>query len=138
MNPHLAYRQQQLCGWTRIDMLLALYDRAIERLERARTALQQNDAAGTESLLVDAQFLVAGLVSGVNLDYGDLPVNFLRLYEFALHQIRLGTAASVGEALRVLGTLREGVQEIRAEAAQMERDGAIPTLEGSLALQTTA
>lgn len=138
MNPHLAYQQQRLFGWTRIDMLLALYERAIDRLERARTALEHRDATAAGTLLVDAQVLLYGLVSGVNVEYGELPENFLRLYEFVLQNIRLGGVEKLAEAVQILNTLRTGLQEIRAEAVQLERAGEIPPLEATLAVQATA
>ena len=41
MNPYLAYKNSQNPAWTRIEMLLALYDGAIERLETAVAALRK-------------------------------------------------------------------------------------------------
>ena len=41
MNPYLLYKQQkEAVAWTRIDMLLALYDGAIERLQAIVEALR--------------------------------------------------------------------------------------------------
>jgi flagellar protein FliS len=138
MNPHLAYKQQRSFGWARIDMLLALYERALERLDQARTALAQADVTTAGPFLVDAQLLVSGLVSGVNLDYGDLPLNFLRLYEFVLHNLRAATVEKVEDAMRILNALREGLRAIRAEAVQLERKGEIPPLEATLVVEATA
>ena len=45
MNPLHAYQERQTLGLTRIDMLLALIDGAIERLENAVAALARKEHA---------------------------------------------------------------------------------------------
>ena len=95
MNPYRAYQQQTSSHPTRIDMLLALYDATISRLEGGRLALEQQDQATAKALLARAQVLVGGLAAGVDIGQGEIPLNFLRLYEFALYSIRLGTVEGI-------------------------------------------
>ena len=72
MTPHRAFGQQQgTAGWTRIDMLLALYDGLIDRLERAAAALGADDASAAGPLLMRAPTTVMELVAGVNTEAGD-------------------------------------------------------------------
>ncbi len=59
----------------------------------------------------------------------------MRLYEFVFHSLTVGRVKDLEGALKVLNTLRDGLQEIRPQAAQMERDGQIPSLEGGPRVQ---
>lgn len=138
MNPLSVYEQQQNVGWTRIDMLLSLYDAVVDRLEQAVTALRNNDPEAARPHLVRAQLIVNDLAAGVDLSYGEIPLNCLRLYEFALHSLGVGTLEKVEGTLTVLRNLREGFQGIRDEAVQMERNGQIPPIDTVRTVQTTA
>ena len=54
--------------------------------------------------------------------------NLVRLYEYVANAIAQADAGLLNSAIRVLGTLRDGFRGIRAEAAQLERAGAIPPI----------
>jgi flagellin-specific chaperone FliS len=125
------YQKQQASGWTRIDLLLALYDGAIERLDRALVALRQGDKLSAIPLLARVQTIVLELAAGTNPETGDpSSANLMRLYEFFATSLA-GTELGVLESVRrSFHTLREGFQEIRDEAIQLERSGAIPSLDG--------
>jgi flagellin-specific chaperone FliS len=137
MNPYETYRHQRASGWTRIDMLLALYDGAVSRLEEAGDALSKDDAAAAAPALLRAQRIVVELLAGIDLRYGDVPQNLQRLYAFVLVSIGVGTASEVAGALEVLRTLREGLIEVRAEAVALERSGAIPSADSGRTLHAT-
>ena len=138
MNPYRAYQQQTGFGMSRIDMLLALYDGALERLGQACYLLGKGELREAQPLLARVQVLVGGLASGVDASGGTIPQNLLRLYEFVVHCCQAGNLDKVEAALRVMRTLQEGMQAIRPEAMQLERDGQIPALDTSPALQATA
>jgi flagellin-specific chaperone FliS len=140
MNPYNAYRQQSESpsAWTRIDVLLALFDKGILRLEQAHQALTAGDRAGALGLLCKAQLAVMSLASCID-PASPQGVDMLRLYEFATHAMSLATADDVLAARNVLGTLRQGFRSIRAEAADLERRGALPAASETLQLvQATA
>jgi flagellar secretion chaperone FliS len=138
MNPYAAYRQQETVGWTRIDMLLALYDGAIERLEKARLATEQKQDAIAREQTLKAQLIVGELALGLRPVGGESLENFQRLYEFVLYCLNLGTPEKLEAALRVLRILREGFEGIRAEALRLERTGQIPSIDAVRSLQATA
>jgi flagellar secretion chaperone FliS len=130
MNPYRAYQQQQsLTGWSRIDMLLALYDGAIERLDKAIALLNQGQDKAAEPLLIRVQLIVGALVSGMAENGTETQANLYRLYEFVLHSIRTGGLDNLRAAKNTLSTLREGFQGIRAEAVHLERNGTIPPMD---------
>jgi flagellin-specific chaperone FliS len=131
VNLHNAYRRPEpSTGWTRIDLLLALYDGAIERLDRAEAALRGGDHPGAIALLARVQLIVAELASGVRLEpNADMGANMLRLYEFVTNELREAGGGRIANARRVLQTLREGFQAIRSEAADLERSGRLAAAE---------
>jgi flagellar biosynthetic protein FliS len=137
MNPYRAYQQQAQAAWLRIDLLLALYDGLIGKLEAAHAALGKKDAAAAKPLLLKARLMLAGLVSGVDPSRGELATQFLRLYEFVNHCLNLADVKSVEGALRVLRTLRESLEAIRPEAAELERSGQVPPAGAAVGLQLT-
>jgi flagellin-specific chaperone FliS len=130
MNPYQKYRrQEEPTGWTRMDLLLALYDKALERLDRAEALLQAGDPIGATSLLAKAQLTVMGLASGVNVEANpENGTNMLRLYEFVVNELREPHVAGIASARKVLRTLREGFEAVRAEANELERNGQIPPI----------
>jgi flagellar biosynthetic protein FliS len=134
MNALHAYRQQQALSWTRIDMLLALYRGAIDRLERALAAIERADASTAKPLLLRAQRMVTELLAGIDLQYGDLPDRLAKLYTFVLRAIGQGTVEQIRSAISVLKTLQEGLEGIRDQAVNMERSGEIPPIDAGAAL----
>jgi flagellin-specific chaperone FliS len=138
MNPYAAYAKPQSVDMTRIDMLLSLYDGAIEQLEQAVGALRKQEPNAAQPFLVRAQLIIGGLASGLNLGDGELPINMLRLFEFAADSIRIGNAERIEGSLNVLRTLREGFEEIRPQAIALERAGTIPPVDAVKLVSATA
>ncbi len=138
MNPYQIYQQQQTTSAPRIDLLLMMYDKAIGHLHQAQAALAQHDLLTATPSLLEAQLIVYALATGIDLEYGEIPQNMLRLYEYVLHCLGQGEAATVQNALRVLTTLREGLTGIQQEARTFEWGGQIPALQLNSAVQFTA
>jgi len=138
MNPYAMYQEQSSPSWTRIDMLLALYDGAVQRCEEVLAALEKNDDKTARTKLLKARLIIMGLVSGVIADGDPVTTNILRLYEFASHVLEKGGADNVRAALNVLCILREGFQKIRPEAVELERQGVIPPINSTSTLRALA
>lgn len=128
MLAYQKYRQDEPTGWTRIDLLLALYDKALERLDRAEAALGAGDPATAVPQLAKTQLIVTELASGVRVEVNpEANTNMLRLYEFVAVELAKATAVAIGNARKVLRTLREGFEAVRAEANELERTGRLPS-----------
>jgi flagellin-specific chaperone FliS len=138
MNPYRTYQQQAYSAWLRIDVVLALYDGAVAKLEAAHAALVRKDAGAAGPLLMRARLILAGLVSSVDPGQGELASQFLHLYEFVNYALGVGDAKHVAGAVKVLRTLREGLEAIRPEAAELERSGRIPPAAAPPGIQLTA
>jgi flagellar secretion chaperone FliS len=125
MNPYQKYdRSEPSIGWTRIEMLLALYDGAITRLNKAAMALSNGDVPVATPYLAKVQLIVSELATGVRVEFDEeMGTNMLRLYEFVVNELRTPKIANVENAKRILTILREGFDNIRDEANALEKSG---------------
>lgn len=141
MNPYRQYRKPEpTAGWTRIDLLLALFDGALARLDKAEAALVAGDPTAALPLLVKAQLILAELAAGVRLDGGneETGTNLLRLYEYATHELRQPRLDGVRRARGVISTVRAGFEAIRDEAAELERTGRLQSADRLQMVMATA
>lgn len=131
MNPYRAYRRPgPSSGWTRIDLLLALYDGALERLDKAEAVLKEGNTAAAVPLLSRTQLIVNALAGGVRPGVNDeMTTNILRLYDFVVRELCEPRLEAVASARKVLATLREGFESIRNEANELERAGRLQSAE---------
>ncbi len=113
------YRDQSAQGWTRIEMLLELYDAALMALESCQEAAAQNDQATLNANALRAQRILLGLLSGIDITQGEIAANPARLCLFALDCIQREEFA---DAHRVLGILRDAFHSIAPEAIEWERE----------------
>jgi flagellin-specific chaperone FliS len=120
MNPSLVYRQHRAVGGTLIEALLSAHDDLLCNLGQALAALEGGDSIRAMPSLLRSQFILAALASGLDLSQGELPWNLLRLYEYALYCLGQGSVSRIASALDVSRTLREGLEDIRAEAIRFE------------------
>jgi flagellar secretion chaperone FliS len=125
MNAYQTYRkQQQTVGTTRIDLLLSLFDGAIQRMAQAEEFLRTGNPNAAVTALSKAQLIVSELAAGVRTDVDQTNgPNLLRLYEFVVHQISLSTLESVSRSRKIMQTLHEGFVAIRTEGIELERRG---------------
>lgn len=128
MNPYQSYQSSGITSYTRIDMLLALYDRAIEKLGEAQSVLTQGNKEKALTPLLKAQTLVMGLASGVNPNT-EIANKILPLFSFVVTAISEVSLEKVEASINILTNLREGFRAIRSEAVDLERQGMIPRIE---------
>jgi flagellin-specific chaperone FliS len=137
MNPYNAYRESYSRGWTRVDMLLALFDGAIERLEMAAASCRDGDRMATTRLLTRAGLIVCELAAGVEPNYVHAK-DFLRMYGLASRAIAANTPEGTDAALRVLRAMRGSVAALRDEASRLEHEGALPPAGATRLVELTA
>jgi flagellin-specific chaperone FliS len=129
MNGVEIYRQQRALGWTRVDLLLALYSSAIRDIDDALTAIDKNDTEASQQKRNHAMRVVLQLQTGLDFDYGELPLNVFRLCEFVQHALLTGEKERLASARGVLATLHDAFETIRAEAVELEGRGDVPPVE---------
>lgn len=139
LNAYQKYRKDEPTGWTRMDLLLALYDKALERLDRAEVAIRAGDPATALPQLAKTQLIVTELASGVRVEVNpEANTNMLRLYEYVAHELVKATPEAIESARKVLRTLREGFEAVRAEANELERSGRLPSADQAQMVLATA
>ncbi|MFY9254818.1 MAG: hypothetical protein WAO83_15310 [Fuerstiella sp.] len=128
MDPRLRYKTTQAQSWTRIDMLIHIYDHAISSLEAGAAALNAGKNLNEGSFRRDASERVMLIVDGLALEAGELPQNILRLCTFVMDRIYTNDAAAWSHSAQLLATVRSGFEEIRDEANAAEACGQIPAV----------
>lgn len=131
MTAHSAYRKVKDAPLPRVDVVLTLYERLTERVRQARELLE-TDPARARLVIDRCRLGVAALAGGMEPVEANL--SFLRLYEFILHRLEIGTAAALIEIEGILRTLQEAFEEVRPRALEMERAGQLPASCGGAGL----
>jgi flagellin-specific chaperone FliS len=129
MNPYNAYHQHKQRTMTRIDLIITLYRKGLDRLERAEGFLAAERPDAAVPLLAEAQMIVASMASGMAGNTDESALRFFRLYEFVCHKIAQGGLENVRAARKVLAPLLEAFETVREQAATMEAQGLIPPLD---------
>lgn len=135
MHYHNQAMDAMVKGWTRIDMLIALYSRTISTVREAQEAKEagNNQLFGTK--ILDVNRLILGLHSGLDIDKSPLATDVARLLNFVSLRI---SEHNFTEAIHFLEKLHTSFSEIRDEAAELEKTGTIPPLVEANTLDTTA
>ena len=127
--------ENQVNGWTRIDMLLALYDRAISSIRFAQEAEASNDTHLLASNTIEANKYILALHSGLKVHKDPVAENVARLLNFVMQRF---AEKNYEESIHFLEKLRSSFAQIREEATELEKAGKIPPLNNEPGLNTVA
>ncbi len=133
-----AYKNTQSTPLTRVEMLLALYDGALQKLSEVRTALAKQDRLAAEAALLRAQRIVLELYAGLNKDGSELTRNLAELYLFVLDRLTQSPTPDIDSAEQILTKLRASWQQIAPVAQEMEQRGEIPPVTDTHAFEASA
>lgn len=113
---------------SRVDMLIAVYDAAIESTEAAENALRNHDDPEAAVSTARALGFIGLIESGLDLEQGEIPKRIKDLCGFVEQSLLGADPDSIASASRVLRNLRDGFEGIRSEAKTLENGGSIPRL----------
>jgi flagellar protein FliS len=121
MKPGLnAYKQNQINTASSEQLVLMLYDGARKFIKQAIKSLQDGDMQSAHNNLIRAQNIVAGLMSGINFEAGEIADNLFQLYSFMhSHLIQANLKKDSQYAQEVL----EMLEDIRGAWAQIIAQG---------------
>ncbi len=112
-NPYQAYTVGSLFSGNPVNLVIALYQGAIDAAQQAERALQAGDIPGRTKAINKAVSILSELI--VSLDYergGEISQNLKRLYGYMQKQLLTAhyrqSAEPIAEVSRLLGTLLEG------------------------------
>lgn len=137
MTPYDRYRTRAATGWTRIDMLLALYDAALRAVDEALAGMTTQGQA-TPQVRLKAQQFVLLLLEGIDASAGEPAPSIRRLLLFVLDRLQAEGVAAWRDARKVLGLVREAFQQVADEACRLEQQGVIPPLDLSTTVACSA
>jgi flagellin-specific chaperone FliS len=122
-------------NWTRIEMLVALYDRAILTIQLAKSAEEQNNPTMVASQLLEANRFMLALHAGLNTENCDIAKDVGRLLNFVMLRLE---ERNFDEAVYFLKKLQNSFEQIQTDAVAMEKSGQIPPLSANRGLNTIA
>lgn len=123
-----AYRQNLTTSLTRVDMLIALYDKTIKTLKAGAESLRVANAEEFAGHQITACRCVLALLDGIDTKQGEVAENTQRLGLFVATLIQEQNVDSWENAVKVLQPLHDSFQKIREEAIALEVSGKIPEL----------
>ncbi len=130
MNQYLKkYKTSQSYSWTRVDMLVMIYDKAFSSLNEGCSLLAENRISELPPVRLKAMQSLLMIADGLDLRQGDLPSFVMRLVAFALEKVSTQSSEGWRAAADVIGKLREGFLEIQEQARTDEYEGRIPALD---------
>lgn len=118
------YQQTQVMTSSRIQVVVLLYDAAIQAIELARVGIESNDPRGKGRFLGRAISIVGELNSVLDFEQGgEIAHSLHRLYEYMLSELVMANARNdarrLDGPLRCMTTLREGWREIAGQQTYM-------------------
>lgn len=114
------YQQTQILTSSRVQLVVLLYDAAIQSIELARRAIETNNLPDKGRFLGRAISIVGELDSVLDFERGgEIAQSLHRLYEYMLAELVEANARHVSRKLdgpiRCLTTLREAWREVAAQ-----------------------
>jgi flagellar protein FliS len=121
MNPDLnAYKKNQINTASSEQLVLMLYDGARKFIKQAIKSLQDGDMEAAHHNLIRSQNIVAGLMSGINFEAGEIAQNLFQLYTFMHSRLIQANLEKNGQyAQEVL----EMIEDLRGAWAQILGQG---------------
>ncbi len=112
-DPHRAYRAQQVANESPGRLALLVYDTALRACRRGQRGLLMR--------------VLHELIAGLDLDQGEIAVGLLRLYEYAIWQLREGNLEEVQQILQELrDTWARSLREEEERAAARRGSSSLP------------
>ncbi len=120
------YRQTQVMTSSRVQIVVLLYDAAIQSIELARAGIEANNPKDKGRFLGRAISIIGELNSVLDFEQGgEIARSLHRLYEYMLSELVMANARNdvrrLEGPLRSLTTLREGWREIAAQQQQPQQ-----------------
>ena len=120
-----AYKKQSLMsGWTRVDLLLYLYDRAITSLQACQEAREADDSMAYSEHFIQMNKMLIAIHAGLKPD-DEVAFNVARLLHFVSQCIEKDDFPT---AINILQSLHDGFAAVADEANELETSGKIPSI----------
>lgn len=126
MNAQLfAYKKNQINTASSEDLVLMLYDGAIKFIKKAVQAVNNQNFEEANENFKRAQKIVAGLVSGLNFDAGEIAQNLYSLYEYMHHRLVQANLKKDVQAAEEVLTMIEELRTVWIQAVKSPNEKSI-------------
>jgi flagellar protein FliS len=120
-NPIGEYRKQAVTGASPLELVLMLYDGALQSCALAKKAIEDRDLEAQHKHLLRAQRVLSELTASLDMESGgEVARNLFGLYTYCLNQLAEANVRDEVEPLertaKVLSELRVAWQQIREVA----------------------
>jgi len=136
MSPHFSYQRSAASAWTRIDLLLTVYDVGIQTAHGALNALAKGDEDAATRHRLKFYRVLMQILDGLDTKY-ETTHNIQRLALYMFDRAGKGRAADWQSVLKILGVLRDGFAAIRDEAIDLESRGLVPSVHATSAVNVS-
>jgi flagellin-specific chaperone FliS len=123
-----AYRRSSLTQWTRIDLLVALYQATERSLNAGAAAIDRQNLPEIAAILLKVQKQILAIIEGID-DSDDTASNVKRLLTFCLGCVASRQAPRWRDAARIVGELRAAFEAIQDVGRAMESRGEIAPID---------
>lgn len=90
------------------ELILMVYDGAIEYLKKAEEMLNKGDMEGKQKMLFRAQDCITELMCSLNMEAGEIANSLYRLYDYSNRRLAQANVQTQGEPIKeVLSILSE-------------------------------
>ena len=125
MKPHLTYQRTAAAGWTRVDLLLTVYDIGIQTAYGAIQAIDQRNGDALTRHRLKFYRVLLQILDGLDDRY-EMSRDIRRLTMFLFDRSNVGQSHDWQTIITILQTVRDGFASIRDQAAELEEQGMIP------------
>lgn len=123
MDAVKAYQQKKLtAGWTRIEMLLVVYEKAITEIDACAYAAKTDDFSALTRHELNARKAFLAIHAGLKPESCEIAFNVARLLHFVLTSF---DQRDFETAKAVLEQIRDAFQSIETQANELEFAGEI-------------
>lgn len=137
MSPHFAYQRSAAAAWSRIDLLLTVYDVGLQCAQAALQAARSGDLEAMTRQRLRFYRVLLQILDGLDGEHVTSR-NIQRLALYLFDRSNDGGEDDWLSIVRVLQTLRDGYAAIREEAVQLEEQGVIPPVDCVAAVNLSA
>jgi flagellar secretion chaperone FliS len=109
VNPYEVYQKNQVSTAKPEELTLMLYNGGIKFLQQAKMAIEKNDIAKANSLILKTQEIITELMITLNMDY-EVSTSLYNLYEYMKQRL---IEANMKKDLNILEEVVGMLQELR-------------------------
>ncbi|MCS7233738.1 MAG: flagellar export chaperone FliS [Synergistetes bacterium] len=110
MNVYEQYKQTQVQTAKPEQLLLMLYDGAINFLKKAKKAIEDKNIPEAHTFLIKTQDIIIELMVSLNMEVGEIAMNLFRLYEYMHYRL---VEANVNKDVKPVDEVLKMLQDLR-------------------------